>query len=112
MPLMMAKKTRRPMFVTNGHIAKALTPQRNSEIFRLLSGPRNESAEYPANTRPNVDARFHTVRAMMAVDPELLTERAKTGIKYGGTKSGKHAMAPPMMRTINLGSRHRYLAIC
>lgn len=109
-PLMMVKKTNRPMFVTNGQIANALTPQNKSEILRLLSGPRNASAEYPANTRPNVDARFHIVRAMMAVEPELPTDRAKMGIKYGGTKRGKHAMAPPRMRRTNLGSRHRYLA--
>lgn len=54
---------------------------------------------------------FQMVRATMAVDPELLTDRAKTGIKYGGTNIGKQAIAPPRMSTMNLGSRQRYLGV-
>lgn len=110
-PFMMVKNTSKPILVTNGQMAKALMPQKKSEMLRQFIGPRNESAEYPANTRPNVDARFQMVSAMMAVEPELPTDRAKMGIKYGGTKSGKDAMAPPRMRTMNLGSRHRYLVV-
>jgi len=108
-PLTIAKKSSSSKLSTKGQIHRPLTPQRKREMIMLFIGPRIKSAEQPAKTRPKVEAKFQTVSAMRAVDLELLTDRAKTGMKYGGTNNGKQAIAPPRRRTMNLGSLRRYL---
>lgn len=44
MPLTMEKKIKRPKFVAKGQMAKALMPQRKSEMIKVLRAPRRESA--------------------------------------------------------------------
>ncbi len=109
MPFITAKTAKTPILEENGQITRALTLHSTSETKKLLRGPRNESAVYPAKTRPTVDAKFQMVRAMMAVFADELMERAKTGRKYGGMKRGKQPSAVPKKRMRKSGSLKRRL---
>lgn len=81
MPLITAKTARVPILEEKGQIASELTAQQISEMRKLFRGPSRESAVYPAQTRPTVEAMFQIVKPMMAVFPDWLIERAKMGMK-------------------------------
>lgn len=106
-PFTTAKKMSRPTLDANGQMASAEMPHRNMEIMNVLSAPSLVSATQPAPTRPTVDAKFQTVRATMATDPDDEMLRAKMGIKYGGTNSGKQPTLEAISRTMKRGSLNR-----
>ncbi|GMF78933.1 unnamed protein product [Aspergillus oryzae] len=92
-----------------GQITSALSPASVSERIRLLIGPKTESDKKPASTRPTVEATFQMANMMTAIFCEWVTDRAKIGIKYGGTKRGKQASPVPTNKIRNSFSRKRYL---
>lgn len=69
------------MLEEKGQMTRELTAQQTRETKKVLIGPKRESAVYPANTRPTVDAMFHIVRPIMAVFPDWLMALAKMGMK-------------------------------
>jgi hypothetical protein len=100
-PLTTEKSERIPMLDAKGQIANALTLHRKMATAVLLRGPRNVSDVNPAKMRPNVDETFQMESAMIPVELELLIDRAKMGMKYDGTMSGKQAIAEPKSSSQN-----------
>lgn len=70
MPLITANAARAPMLEEKGQMASELTAQQTNETRKLFRGPRRESAVYPAQTRPTVDAMFQIVKPMIAMFPD------------------------------------------
>lgn len=107
-PLITMKTDNTAMELAKGQMTRELRPAKRRDRTRLFNGPNLVSAKNPPPTRPTVEATFQNARMMIATRWEATT-RAKIGMKYDGTNSGKQPSPLPMNRTRNFFSLNRYL---
>ena len=109
-PFIAMKATSGAILDDTGQIVSMLSALMVSARTRAVIGP-TESPNTPNPTRPTADARLKVAQRHEASDAEAPTELAYSGMKKGGTRSGKVAMPEPRKRRINLGSRKRPLQL-